>query len=158
MVHVFRLLAVRQVLTHGSRSLLTAAGVAIGAAVVVAVLALNSSVLGGFQGMVDTLAGGADLQVRGGQGGLPLDVTEKLQGVEGVEAVGAFLENWLLDPATGERILLVGVDFLAQNPAPGLVESDVISGEAVQQLVGDPYEFLNSTNSIIINAEYSARL
>ena len=89
MLAVLRLLAVREVTSHATRSLLTGAGVAIGCAVVVAVLALNHSVLDGFQGMVNTLAGGADLQVRGGQAGVPADLVDKVAQDPAVAAAGA---------------------------------------------------------------------
>ena len=118
MLAVLSLLAVREVTSHATRSLLTGAGVAIGCAVVVAVLALNHSVLDGFQGMVNTLAGGADLQVRGGQAGVPADLVDKVAQDPAVAAAGAYLEAWILDPATGERVLLVGVDFLAEGMVP----------------------------------------
>lgn len=155
---LFQLLVLRELMLHRARSFLTALGVAIGAAVVVAVLALNASVLGGFQGMVNTLAGGADLQVRGGQGGVPADLAEKAAGVAGVEAVGAFLEGWVMDPTTGERILLVGVDFLAEEPAPGLIEKGALNENALATLVEDPFRFLNSTDSVLFNENYASRL
>ncbi len=158
MLAVFRLLAVREVTSHATRSVLTGAGVAIGCAVVVAVLALNHSVLDGFQGMVNTLAGGADLQVRGGQAGVPADLVDKVAQDPAVAAAGAYLEAWILDPATGERVLLVGVDFLAEEPAPGLLDKNTVGEAALEQVVEEPIQFLNSTDLVLFNADYARRL
>lgn len=158
MWNILRLLALRELWSHGVRSAVTAVGVAIGTAVVVAVLALNSSVLGGFQSMVNALAAGAELQIRGGHGGVPAQMVEQAAQVPGVAQAGAFLEGWLLDPTTGERVLLVGVDFLSDEPAPGLIEAGALSQDAMQTLVEDPFSFLNSTDAVILNQDYATRL
>src|SRR5262249_10894732 len=78
------LLARRQLGSHGARAALTAAGIACGVALVVAIEVINASPLGAFTEAIEDLAGTASLQVRGG-GDFPEDVAERLRDLPGIE-------------------------------------------------------------------------
>src|SRR5207249_10570287 len=77
------LLARRQLTGHGVRAALTAAGVACGVALVVAIRIINASTLAAFTEAIDDLAGTAALQVRG-PGPFPETVADQVREVAGV--------------------------------------------------------------------------
>src|SRR5262249_61553448 len=78
------LLARRQLRSHGARTALTAAGIACGVALVVAIEVINASTLGAFTDAIEDLAGTAALQVRG-RGPFPEAVADGLRDLPGVE-------------------------------------------------------------------------
>src|SRR2546430_17402456 len=78
------LLARRQFRAHGARSALTAAGVGLGVALVVAIRLINASTLAAFTEAIEDLAGTAALQERG-PGPFPETVAERLRALPGVD-------------------------------------------------------------------------
>src|SRR5436853_7157023 len=78
------LLARRQLRAHGARGALTAAGVGLGVALVVAIRVINASTLAAFTEAIEDLAGTAALQVRG-PGPFPETVAERLRALPGVD-------------------------------------------------------------------------
>src|SRR6266849_3132009 len=77
-------LARRHLRGQGARGALTAAGVACGVALVVAIRVINASTLASFTGAIEDLAGSAALQVRG-PGPFPEAVADELRAIPGVD-------------------------------------------------------------------------
>src|SRR6266566_5186932 len=69
---------------QGARAALTAAGVACGVALVVAIRVINASTLASFTDAIEDLAGSAALQVRG-PGAFPEAVADELRAIPGVD-------------------------------------------------------------------------
>ncbi|HZR90941.1 MAG TPA: FtsX-like permease family protein [Gaiellaceae bacterium] len=87
------LLARRSVRRRPLRAMLTAAGVILGVAMIVAVLSLSATLFGGFRGLFDTVYGKTDLIVTRDSGtGIPAPFSEtvlaKVRAVPGVDADG----------------------------------------------------------------------
>src|SRR5207249_4204957 len=77
-------LARRHLRGQGARAALTAAGVACGVALVVAIRVINASTLASFTDAIEDLAGSAALQVRG-PGPFPEAVADELRAIPGVD-------------------------------------------------------------------------
>jgi putative ABC transport system permease protein len=147
---LLRLIAARHLWLAKGRTLLTLLGVCIGVAAVVGITALNGAVLDAFNSMVDTISRGSALQVSGGEAGLPDSVLEKVRAVPGVANASPLLENTVADPDTGDRILVLGIDFLGPDPFRGLAEK-----EGGKNIVDDEMAFLNTPNAVLIAGPYA---
>src|SRR5438309_360355 len=149
------LLARRQVRAHGARGALTAAGVALGVALVVAIRVINGSTLAGFTEAIEDLAGTAALQVRG-PGPFSETIADRLRAL----------------PAVDHAVPLVTATFFAVDPpaageALAVFAADVTDGHAIKTLhlvkaadrvVDDPLSFLVDPTSIILTDTFAARL
>ncbi len=151
---VVGLLAGRQLRRHGVRSALTAAGVACGVALVVAIRVINASTLTAFTNAIEDLAGTAVLQVRG-QGPFPEAVAERLAAVPGIgHAVPIITATFF------------GVEAPITDEALSVFAADVTDGHAIRTLrlvksgervVEDPLAFLVDPYSIIVTDGLAAR-
>src|SRR5215831_18207678 len=135
------LLARRQLRSHGARTGLTAAGIACGVALVVAIEVINASTLGAFTDAIEDLAGTAALQVRG-PGPFPEAVADGLRDLPGVEhAVPILTETFfVVDVTDGHAIKTLRL---------------VRSGDHV---VDDPLSFLVDPASIILTDVFARRI
>ena len=116
------LLARRQLRSHGARAALTAAGIACGVALVVAIEVINASTLGAFTDAIDDLAGTAALQVRG-RGDFSETVAEQLRDLPGIaHAVPVLTDTFFV------------VDGPAANEALSVFAADVTDGHAIKTL------------------------
>jgi len=149
------LLARRQVRAHGARGALTAAGVALGVALVVAIRVINASTLAGFTEAIEDLAGTAALQVRG-PGPFSETIADRLRAL----------------PEVDHAVPIVTATFFAVDPpaageALAVFAADVTDGHAIKTLhlvkaadrvVDDPLSFLVDPTSIILTDTFAARL
>src|SRR5262249_32589631 len=97
---------------HRARTLLTAVGIGLGAATVVAIADVSASMLESFRDMVSTLAGDSELEISA-----PVGVDEALIDqvgrVPGVHAAAGTIERFLpLADRPDDMVLLLGLDFL----------------------------------------------
>jgi putative ABC transport system permease protein len=151
MFPVLRLVSLRHLVVAKARSLLTLLGISIGVSAVVGITALNRSVLDAFNNMVESISRGSDLQVSGGEAGFPDTVLETVRTTPGVKSASPLLENMVMDPDTGDRILVLGIDFLADDPFRGLAEK---SGQ--KDVVEDHVAFLGEPRAILMAGPYAA--
>lgn len=128
------------------RTLLVVFGIALGVAMLSAVLATNASLLASFEDMVVRVAGKADLTVAGGTTGIPGDLTAKIAEIEGVAHAGATVEvvTRTPDPESG-ALLVLGVDFLGD---PYFLP---FAQEGEHQVVEDPLAFVNDPTAVLVN-------
>lgn len=148
-------LAGRQLRAHGARGVLTAAGVACGVALVVAIQVVNASILGAFTAAIDDLAGTAALQVRG-PGSFPEAVADRVRAVPGVDHAVPILTATFFT-----------VDGANAGEALSVFAADVSDGHAVKTLhlvqqtgdrvVDDPLGFLVDPRSIVVTDVFAAR-
>ncbi|MEW5854320.1 MAG: ABC transporter permease [Myxococcota bacterium] len=150
MLTVLRLIAARHLALAKVRSLLTLLGISIGVSAVVGITALNGAVLDAFNNMVESISRGTDLQISAGEAGVPDSVLDVVREVPGVASASPLLENTVQDPETGDRILVLGIDFLADDPFRGLAEK-----EGGKNIVDDEVAFLNSPRAILIAGPYA---
>src|SRR5437870_4767757 len=140
---------------QGARAALTAAGVACGVALVVAIRVINASTLASFTDAIEDLAGTAALQVRG-PGPFPETVAEQLRAIPGVD----------------HAVPIVTTTFFGAEPPIGgealsVFAADVTDGHAIRTLhlvnagehvVDDPLGFLVDPRSVIVTDTLAARL
>src|SRR2546426_6323753 len=148
-------LARRHLRGQGARAALTAAGVACGVALVVAIRVINASTLASFTDAIEDLAGTAALQVRG-PGPFPETVAEQLRAIPGVDHAVPIV------PAT-----FSGTDPPIAGEALSVFAADVTDGHAIRTLhlikagehvVDDPLGFLVDPRSVIVTDVLAARL
>ena len=107
------LLARRQLRSHGARTALTAAGIACGVALVVAIEVINASTLGAFTDAIEDLAGTAALQVLRARSALPRSGRGRPARPAGHRARGPVLTDTLFvvdGPAAGEALSVFATD------------------------------------------------
>jgi putative ABC transport system permease protein len=141
---------------HRLRSSLTVLGIALGVAILVAVVLVNESIVRGVTADVDELAGKTDLQISAGTSGFSESLIEAVRSSAGVVTAVPALQQTVSvrdQRARGERLLLLGVDMLADDDhhfrdyrSPEL--------EAIQQ---DPLPFLNSAHHLLLGKAFAAR-
>src|SRR5262249_12476222 len=149
------LLARRQLRSHGARAALTAAGIACGVALVVAIEVINASTLGAFTEAIDDLAGTAALQVRG-RGDFPEAGAARVRDLRGVTPAAPTLTApfFVVDgPAAGEALSVFAADVTDGHAIKTL--RLVRSGDAV---VDDPLSFLVDPASVILTDVFARRL
>ncbi len=148
-------LARRHLRGQGARAALTAAGVACGVALVVAIRVINASTLASFTDAIEDLAGSAALQVRG-PGPFPEAVADELRAIPGVD----------------HAVPIVTATFFGTEPpiageALSVFAADVTDGHAIRTLhlvkagehvVDDPLGFLIDPRSVIVTDVLAARL
>src|SRR3989449_791119 len=139
---------------QGARAALTAAGVACGVALVVAIRVINASTLASFTDAIEDLAGTAALQVRG-PGPFPETVADELRAIPGVD----------------HAVPIVTATFFGAEPpiageALSVFAADVTDGHAIRTLhlvkagehvVDDPLGFLVDPRSVIVTDALAAR-
>jgi len=140
---------------QGARAALTAAGVACGVALVVAIRVINASTLASFTDAIEDLAGSAALQVRG-PGPFPEAVADELRAIAGID----------------HAVPIVTATFFGTEPpiageALSVFAADVTDGHAIRTLhlvkagehvVDDPLGFLVDPRSVIVTDVLAARL
>ncbi len=155
LLHLFRFASARQIRNKPLRTALTVVGIALGVALFVAIQAINDSTLEFFRGNVAAFSGNAALAVLGDEVGFSEEVVEAVKQVPGVEAAVPTLETRARvirpgDPtASRETLVVLGIDFLQ--------ESAVRSYNAEGGALGDPLEFLNQADSIVVTASFAVK-
>ncbi|HYY05553.1 MAG TPA: ABC transporter permease [Candidatus Limnocylindria bacterium] len=148
-------LARRHLRGQGARAALTAAGVACGVMLVVAIRIINASTLASFTDAIEDLAGTAALQVRG-PGPFPEEVAERLRAVPGVDHAVPIVTTTFF-----------GVEPPIAGEALSVFAADVTDGHAIRTLhlvkagehvVDDPLGFLVDPRSVIVTDVLAARL
>ncbi|HLG18520.1 MAG TPA: FtsX-like permease family protein [Bdellovibrionota bacterium] len=149
---LIRYLSFRHARKHFPRTLLTVSGVALGVAVVIAIQAVNYSILESFRKMVDSISGRANLEVTAGAAGVPEELWERLEKLPHVQYVTPILQQTLRIPQLGnETILLMGIDFTGDEK----FRDYTFSKEGAR--VDDPLAFLNDPDAILISERLSKR-
>jgi len=141
---------------HRLRTSLSVFGVALGVAMLVAVIIVNRSVVRGVTATVQDLAGKTDLQVSAGSGGFAEALLEQVKASPGVlRAVPSVQQTVTVRDtrASSERLMLLGVDMLGEDDA---YFRDYESGE-IEEIRRDPLVFLNSTHNVLLSRSFATR-
>ncbi len=138
---------------HWLKNLLTTFGIILGVAVFFAMRTANQSLQEEFQKTIDKVAGKAQLQVLGGDAGMPEAVLEQVQSTEGVEIGVPVVEVVVETQIRGEgNLLLLGVDFTGDNRV-----RDYHVEDESQTEIEDPLLFLAQPDSICLTREFAQR-
>src|SRR6266699_2228270 len=148
-------LARRHLRGQGARAALTAAGVACGEALVVAIRVINASTLASFTDAIEDLAGSAALQVRG-PGPFPEAVADELRAIPGVDHAVPILTATFFGtepPIAGEALSVFAADV-----TDGHAIRTLHLVKAGEHVVDDPLGFLIDPRSVIVTDVLAARL
>ncbi len=127
------------------RIVLTLVGVVIGVQGMVAMSALNTSIVRSFEDGVTTIAGNAALQISGPESGIPESLVREAEEVAGVESATALIQSsFTTGDAPYERVAVFGVDLLGTVGT----RSPQFPREHVH--IADELEFLNARDSIAL--------
>jgi putative ABC transport system permease protein len=154
---LLRVVSIPRMREHQLRTTLTAAGIAVGVASLVAVTIVNRSILRGVESTVDDLAGKTDLQVGAGSIGFDEGLLEKIETVKDVHASTPVLQQTAMihDPrGIRERILILGADFLGESDS----YFRTYASTELTEIKRDPIPFLNSPTNIIISRTLADRM
>jgi putative ABC transport system permease protein len=136
---------------HWVISLLTAAGVALGVGVYIAIELSSMSLRVSMRRTVNRIAGSAQLEVTAGEVGVPEDRLEVVRSVPGVASAQPIVEAAVRPVELDETSLMVlGIDFLGDRSVREWDFSD-------QDVLDDPLLFLAQPDSICITTEFAAR-
>jgi putative ABC transport system permease protein len=141
---------------HRLRTSLSVFGVALGVAMLVAVIIVNGSVVRGVTATVEDLAGKTDLQVSAGSGGFAEALLDQVKATPGVlHAVPSVQQTVTVrdQRAPSERLMLIGVDMLGEDDA---YFRDYDSSE-VEEIRKDPLVFLNSSHNVLLSRSFATR-
>ncbi|MBZ0272650.1 FtsX-like permease family protein [bacterium] len=158
MRHLFRLASIRRIVEHPVRTVLTILGIALGVAAYISVRMILDTMSDSYASMIDTVAGKARLQITGGEAGVSEDAWERLsarddRGGAAVEGVVAALPTIQYVTRHGaESVLILAVDTLNDAAAR---DYKMRGKDDVE--ISDPLEFLNSTDSILLNRDFARR-
>jgi putative ABC transport system permease protein len=141
---------------HRLRTSMTILGVALGVAVLVAVVLVSRSIVAGVSASVDDLAGKADLQIRGGAAGFDEAVLDRLAAVPGIAKSAPVVQQIVslrTQQGRRERLLMLGIDMLGNDDS---YFRDYQSGE-LEAIRRDPIEFLNSPHNVLLSRDLARR-
>lgn len=153
MRNLFRFVSLRRLRAQKARSLLTTFGTALGVAMFVAVVVVNTSVLSSFRGSVEAVSGRASLQVSsaGRSGGIPTSRISEVRSVAGVLRASPVLQaNVVTRGCGGEALVVIGVD---PSMELGMREYAASQGEAV---IPDPLQLLRP-DAILLTRAFAER-
>ncbi|MET0387184.1 MAG: FtsX-like permease family protein [Polyangiales bacterium] len=151
---LLRAVSIPRLQEHRLRTTLTALGVALGVAMLVAVVIVNDSVMRGLAATVDDLAGKTDLQVSAGTSGFNEELVEQVRQTPGVARAVPVLQQTVTVRDTrgrGERLLVLGVDML-ENDDAAFRSYGSPELEAIRR---DPLRFLNSPHAVLLSRSFA---
>jgi putative ABC transport system permease protein len=138
---------------HLLRTALTTAGIVIGVALFVAVRVANNSVVSGFSGTVDRIAGKTELQITAGETGFGEEILEKVQAVSTVRVAVPVIEAAVDSNIKGQgSVLVMGIDMTGDR---SLRDYDLEDGK--NDVIDDPLIFLAQADSLIVSKEFADR-
>ncbi len=138
---------------HAGRILLTLLGVIIGVQGMVAMGALNHSILKSFEAGLEAIAGAARIQIAGPETGIPDTLAEDALRVRGVESAVAIVDGSLTLPDDASvRIRTFGIDLL------GMVGTRSPQFPREHVHIADELRFVNAQDSIALGQPLLTRL
>jgi putative ABC transport system permease protein len=153
---LLRLISLRHVRRHRARTFLTAAGIALGVAAVVAIGLVSSSVTLGLRQIVSDLAGGSQLIVSGDRTGVPEELLEAVLEVPGVEHASPVVKQVVelrsvAGKPVGGRLQIYAVDSLDEEATP----SSAFRREDLD--LPDSMRFITQPRSVIVTKSFAEK-
>lgn len=151
MLNLFRFIGLRHLLTKPGRTLLATLGVSLGIALYVAIQTINRSTMASFRESIESIAGKSKLTVTGSESGFPESQLELIGKYPGVKSAVPLIVSRAFLPGpegTSETLMIMGVDLLKEEGVRSYKTTD-------QQVIDDPFTFLNQPDSIILTKEFA---
>jgi putative ABC transport system permease protein len=156
MIALLRSFSLPHLRRHRLRVALTAAGIALGVAAVVAIRLVNDSVTTGMRSIAEEMTGGAHLIVSGDRTGVPEALLDTVKSVAGVAHVTPLVKQTVeLRAIDGQpthgRLAIVAVDSLDDAAVP----QSVFRREDLE--LPDPLRFVAQPHSIVVTEAFATR-
>ncbi|MBK7973042.1 MAG: ABC transporter permease [Deltaproteobacteria bacterium] len=139
---------------HRLRTALTAVGIMLGVAVIIAMRLVNHSVFASIRDSVAETAGRATISVANGTAGLPEELLDEVRAIPVVKSAAALiLDSGLVvgGANAGERLQVFGVDYLADTE----VRSYDLEKESDGSEIEDPIVVLSQPSSIFVTRRFA---
>ena len=137
---------------HWVITALTAAGVALGVGVYIAIQLSSTSLKVSMRQTVDRVAGRTQLEVTAGEGGFPEEVLDAVRAQPDVAAAAPVVEAVVKSAVAGESsVMVLGIDFLGDRSL-----RDWDFGED-DEVLDDPLLFLAQPDSICVTEDFAER-
>jgi putative ABC transport system permease protein len=154
MRNLFQFVGIRHLLSKPGRTALATLGVSLGIALYVAIQLINHATSASFRDSMESLAGNSKLTVTGGETGFPETRIEEIRKFPGVRsAVPLVVSRAFLAGPSGadepESLMVLGVDLLKEEGVRSYKTTN-------QEIVEDPFTFLNQPDSIILTKAFAA--
>jgi putative ABC transport system permease protein len=150
MRHLIRLVSLRYLKAAPLRTFFTLFGIALGVAAMVAIDAVNASVMSSFRTTIDTIAGKTALTVGEGTGVVE-DLLEVVRGVKGVRTAVPIIHESVRDITSGTQLAVMGIDTLTDSE----VRDYDVTANDVQ--VEDDLAFLNDPHGVLVTRAFAKR-
>ena len=168
MLTLLRPISLRRLTEHKLRAAMTAVGISLGVAVLVAVVTVNEGIVGSFSDTLDHISGRVDLEVRGGDTGLDELLVDKAQAVPGVKFATPVIERTLdLADGSGESLAILAINF-TENPKAleHLYQIDAATlkrpaapekAKKDDEFADDPFAMLDQPRQLVVTTEFAAK-
>lgn len=149
---------------HPLRTALTAVGIMLGVAVLVAVVLVNRSILKSVQSAIDDISGKVDWQVSAGNAGIDESLIKVIRETKGVLkaapviqetvriATGALNQKQAL-ALEGQNLIVLGVNLLGSDDE----YFRSYNSQEINDIKADPLAFLNSPVNIILSEQFASK-
>jgi putative ABC transport system permease protein len=141
---------------HRLRTALTVLGIALGVAVLIAVVLVNRSVMRGFTETLEDVSGRVDLEVTASRGFEEdrLDLVRGVAGVAGATPVVQETAVYRRPDGQTERLVLLGVDFLGEDDE----RFRTYGSNEMKTIKEDPIAFLNAPTNLVLARSLAERM
>ncbi|MBI3448937.1 MAG: ABC transporter permease [Acidobacteria bacterium] len=152
LLHLLRSVSLPYARRHIGLTILTAAGVALGVAVFVAIQTASTSLKFALHDTLDRVAGKAQIQITSGEVGFPEEALDTVRAAAGVSAAAPVVEAIVRSEKASEgNIFVLGVDLTGDRR----LRDYEFEGE--DEGIDDPLVFLAQPDSICLSADFAAR-
>lgn len=166
MLSLLRPISFRRINEHRLRAVMTATGIALGVAVLVAVVTVNRGIVGSFADTLDEISGKVHLEVRGGDTGIDEDILEQVRAVPGVQFATPVIQR-VLDVADGQgdALAILGINFTEDPKAirffynldPDDLKRRDAPKQAAEDFDPDPFALLDARRQLVVTEQFAAR-
>jgi putative ABC transport system permease protein len=166
MLTLLRPVTLRRIGEHRLRSAMTVIGIALGVAVLVAVVTVNQAIVGSFGATLERISGKVHLEVKGGDTGLDEALQDKVRAVAGVRFATPVVERTLdLADKPGEILAILGINFTEDPKAlQALYDLDASELRAKKEGAGvkqefdeDPLAMLDVPRQIVVTQAFAQK-
>lgn len=172
MFPLLRPITLRRIAQHRLRTAMTVVGIALGVAVLVAVVTVNDGIIGSFSDTLDQISGKVHLEVRGGDTGLPETLQDQILAVPGVHFVTPVIQRTLdVADSDGESLAILGINFTEDPKALeffyGLkgdelkkaknTSLDSAAEKPQEDFAEDPFAALDTPRQLIVTDAFAAK-
>lgn len=167
MLSLLRPISLRRIAEHRLRAAMTATGIALGVAVLIAVVTVNRGIVGSFSNTLDDISGKVHLEVRGGDTGLDEGLLEQVRGVPGVQFATPVIQRTLdVADGQGDSLAILGINFTEDPKAirffynldpDELKRQEAKKAKADEDFEEDPFALLDAKRQLVVTQQFAAR-